>query len=79
MQTPPAPLRSGHIYMKDAHCAAPNEKSIFRFLFFELWPIVFTFYGDTPEISSVSPTKKKLFKSGQNFRKYAQWAETIEK
>ena len=35
MQTPP--LRSGHIFRKDALCAEMNEKSIFRFLFFELW------------------------------------------
>ena len=28
-------LRSGHICMKDAHSALSNEKSIFRFLFFE--------------------------------------------
>ena len=28
MQTPsPLPLRNGHIYMKDAHCAETNEKS----------------------------------------------------
>ena len=42
LQTLP-PLKNGQIYMKDAHCAATNEKSIFRFLrflFFELWSIV---------------------------------------
>ena len=58
MQNPPhTPLRSGHIYMKDAHSAESNEKSIFRFLFFELWLIVFTIHGDTPGFSSVSPTQ----------------------
>ena len=48
--------------MKDARSAESNEKSyfrFFRFLFFELWLIVFTIYGDT---QSVPPTKKKLFK-----------------
>ena len=45
--------------MKDAHSAELNEKSIFRFLFFELWLIVFTIYGDTPGFSSVSPTEQK--------------------
>ena len=43
MQTPP--LRSGHIYMKDARNAASNEKScirFFRFLFFVLWLIAYT-------------------------------------
>ena len=30
----PLPLRSSHIYMKGAHCAKLNEKSIFRFIFF---------------------------------------------
>ena len=38
-------LRSGPIYMKDAHSAELNEKSHFRF--FELWLIAFTIYGDT--------------------------------
>ena len=38
-------LRSGHIYMKDAHSAESNEKSsiiFLRFLVFELWLIAFT-------------------------------------
>ena len=51
--------------MKDAHSAESNEKSdfrIFRFLFFELWLISSTIYGDTP---GVPPLKKKLFISGQ--------------
>ena len=48
-------VRSGHIYMKDVHSAESNEKSYFRFLFFELWLIVFTIYGDT----SAPPTKKQ--------------------
>ena len=51
----PPPLRSGHIHMKDAHSAESNEKSYFRFLFFQLWLIVFTINGDTP---GVPPTKK---------------------
>ena len=40
---PPA-LRSGHIYMKDAHSTESNKKSYFRFfqlLFFVLWLILF--------------------------------------
>ena len=40
--------------MTDAECAETNEKSIFRFLFFELWLIVFTIFGDTLEFPSVS-------------------------
>ena len=44
MQTPPQSPRSGHIYMTDAQCAGTIEKSIFRFLFFELLLIVFTIY-----------------------------------
>ena len=54
-RTPPP--QKGHIYVKDAHSAESNEKSIFRFLFFELWLIVFTIHGDTPGFSSVSPTQ----------------------
>ena len=34
MQTPP--LRNGHICVKYARCVETNEKSIFRFLIFEL-------------------------------------------
>ena len=30
-------VKSGYIYMKDAECAETNEKSIFRFLIFEMW------------------------------------------
>ena len=38
----------------------PMKKTIFRFfryLFFELWLLVFTIYADTPSFSNVSPTK----------------------
>ena len=38
---PPQPLRNGQIYIKDIR-AATYEKSIFRFLFFELWSILIT-------------------------------------
>ena len=54
------PLRIAPVFMKDAHSAESNENSMFRFLFFELWLIVFTIYGGTPGISSVSPIKKKI-------------------
>ena len=42
---------------KDAHCAEPNENSIFQFVFFELWLIVFTIY-QCYNLPNVSPTKK---------------------
>ena len=58
---PTLSLRSGHIYMKNAHNTKSNEKSYVRFLFCELYLILFTIYGDRP---GVPPTKKKLFKSG---------------
>ena len=35
-------LRSGPIFMEDAHIAESNEKSIFRFLFFELWSTLYS-------------------------------------
>ena len=47
------------LFMIDAHSAESNGKSIFLFLFFELWLIVYTIYGDTP---SLAPTKKKVVK-----------------
>ena len=43
------PFRNGQIYMENPRSAESNEKSYFRFfqfLFFELWPIVYTIYGD---------------------------------
>ena len=65
MQTthpPPPLLRSGHIYMEDVHSAESIEKSYWRFsqfLFFELWLIWFTIYGD---ILSVTQQKKAVRK-----------------
>ena len=50
IQTPPPPPPSP-IFIKNAHIAESNEKSyfrFFRFIFFELWLITFTIYGDTP-------------------------------
>ena len=41
-------------------------KNQFWDIFFDLYLIVFTIYGD---ISIVSPTKKKLFKIGQKYKK----------
>ena len=70
-------LRSGHIYMKDAYSSESNEKSIFRFflfLFFELWLIVSTIYGDTPGFSIIAPTK--IFQKWPNSH---EWAETNKK
>ena len=32
-------FKRGEIYMKDAGCAESNEKSIFRILVLEIWPI----------------------------------------
>ena len=53
MQT--LPLKSNHIYMKYEQCAEKNNKSIlpfFRFIFLELWLIVFTIFGDPKKIRS---------------------------
>ena len=73
---PPSSLRSGHIYMKDAHSVESIEKlyiRFFRFSFFKLWLIAFTIYDDTP---GVPPTKiKMLFKSGQIYREDAVWSD----
>ena len=43
------------MYMKDAYSAESNEKSISKFLVFELWLIVFTIYGDTPGVNPRNP------------------------
>ena len=81
-------LRNGHIYMKDANTAESNEKSFFRFfrfLFLELWLILFRIYGDTqgvpsPKKNSCSKEAKlfknsKLFKRGQICMKNAHSSE----
>ena len=36
----PTKEMQGHTYMKDAHCAESNEKSIFQIFIFELWLIL---------------------------------------
>ena len=38
-------FKNVQIYMKDAECAEINGKSIFRFLFFELWSLLYSKYG----------------------------------
>ena len=58
MQTPS--LRNGKIYMKDAHCAEKNETSIFRFLFFELWLIIYNFWWHTSISKCVTDRKYKF-------------------
>ena len=68
--TPPPPLRSSHIYMRDAHCAESNEISIFRFLI-----------TDTLGFSSVHITdqKNRPKEAKCTKKKDAQWAEPNEK
>ena len=79
MQTPPPPLRSDHINMKDAQCTETNEISIFRFVFYELWSILYSkFLENWPKYHQEWP-KKMSFKSGHLHMKDAQWAETNEK
>ena len=48
--------------MEDAHSAESNGKSIFRFLCFQLWLLVFIIYSNTPRFSGESPTKKNRSK-----------------
>ena len=40
MQTPP--LRNSFNLIEDARCTETNEKSIFLFIFFELWSILYS-------------------------------------
>ena len=73
---PPTPLLPLDIVRftcrRDFHCAESNEKSIFRFLFFELWFIKFTIYRRHTLISKYVTDQKKTFKSGQINMKDAQ-------
>ena len=43
----PHMTKSGHICMKDAHLAETNEISIFRFLFFKLWSILYSKFTES--------------------------------
>ena len=52
--------------MIDVHSAGLNELSIYRFLFFALWLIVFQFAGDSPWFSNVSLTKNKVVQKRSN-------------
>ena len=56
---PPPFLRRGHIYMKDAHCAETNEKSIFRFFFWVMVNCVYNFWRLTIIFKCI--TDKKIF------------------
>ena len=69
------PFRSGHIYMKDAHCAEPIEKSLFWFYFSRYGWFYLQFTSRSPQFPSVSPTKK-TFKRCQIYRKDAQCSYT---
>ena len=64
MRTSPPPLSFAPIFMKDSHGAEANEKSILRFLFFDLWLIVFTVY------QKFTDQKEKLIRSDQLYRKF---------
>ena len=61
VQTPP--LRSGHSYMKDAECAESNEKSIFRFLFYELWSFLYANFRWIFKITRIIKIRKLFFHS----------------
>ena len=55
--------------MKDVPSAESNEKSIFRFLFFELWLIVITIY------QKFTDQKNKLLKNVQIYKKDGDCSE----
>ena len=73
--------------MKDAHSAESHEKSILRFLFFELWlivyTIVYTIYGDHPSggVGAMPPTNFFIIqpKFQKWFMKDAKCAKTNKK
>ena len=74
-----APLRSGHIYMKDTHSAEPNEKSIFRVIYncidnFQVCRLNFQVYRQPKKISS--KVAKFTGKSGINLTMIFFFCET---
>ena len=75
----PPLLSFAPIFIIDAHRAESNAKSIFRFiLFFSYIWLYLKFSGDTGIFKFHQP-KNKSFKSGQIYRKDAQWAKMNEK
>ena len=58
-------LRSGYIYMIDAHCAEPNEKSIFK-----LRLITFTIFKYVTLISKPVTDQKNMLLNGGEAAKY---------
>ena len=63
----PAPLSSGHLYIKDAQCADTNEKLYLRFF----WFLVFELLSQ----KRLQNMRKKLFKSGQIYKKDPEWSD----
>ena len=80
MQTP-HPQFCSHFYDRCAQCWIEWKINfpIYPIFIFRVMAIVFTIYDDTSGFSSLSPIKKKTFKSDQIYRKDDQWAETNEK
>ena len=59
---PPLPqLRSGPIFMIDLHRAESNGKSMFRFLFFELWLIVYLIWPSPKERYANTSSEVAIF------------------
>ena len=60
-------FRRGHICMKDAECAVVNEKSIFRFLVFEIWSIL---YSKLLHFLRILSTKSTITQKTRNLKVY---------
>ena len=58
-------FKSGQIYIKDAPCAKTNAKSIFRFLFFDLWSILYPKFNENWPILITKMTISKKLKIGK--------------
>ena len=52
-------FQSVQIYTRDAACAETNEKSIVRFLFFEIWSFLYSKYGQFPMKNSKHNSNKE--------------------
>ena len=64
--------------MRDAQCAETNENTILRFLFIELWSILFTIYWWHTLIFKCVTDQTNSFIGGQIYIKDVQCAETNE-
>ena len=83
---PTSSIRIAPISMKDAHSVESNEKSILRFLFFELWSILYLLVSIKKQSRGKAPHQIYIFFSQMDkifydkmFSKFQKWSYLHER